>query len=134
VSDCIQNRSLGINSIQDLVRSPLVSISSVPPMTRDQYLTLFANQYANLSLQEPNDQSLVKAGLPQVGATIIPWVQNGIFDANMQFISWGNQIGLDTLQVYPSLSTQYRLDKSQVIRLDYDYDLNQARIRYQRHF
>jgi hypothetical protein len=52
----------------------------------------------------------------------------------MQFITWGNQIGLDTLQIYPTLSTQYRLDKNQVIRVDYDYNLNQARIRYQQQF
>jgi hypothetical protein len=134
LSDCLKNHSLGISSMQDLVRSPLVSISSVPPMTRNQYLTLFANQYPNISLQEQNDQPLVKAGFPQVGATVIPWVQNWIFDANMQFITWGNQIGLDTLQIYPTLSTQYRLDKNQVIRVDYDYNLNQARIRYQQQF
>jgi hypothetical protein len=134
VSDCLKNHSLGISSMQDLVRSPLVSISSVPPMTRNQYLTLFANQYPNISLQEQNDQPLVKAGFPQVGATVIPSVQNWIFDANMQFITWGNQIGLDTLQIYPTLSTQYRLDKNQVIRVDYDYNLNQARIRYQQQF
>jgi hypothetical protein len=103
-------------------------------MTRNQYLTLFANQYPNISLQEQNDQPLVKAGFPQVGATVIPSVQNWIFDANMQFITWGNQIGLDTLQIYPTLSTQYRLDKNQVIRVDYDYNLNQARIRYQQQF
>lgn len=134
VSDCLNNHSLGISSMQDLVRSPLVSISSVPPMTHNQYLTLFANQYPNISLQEQNDQPLVKAGFPQVGATVLPWVQNWIFDANMQFITWGNQIGLDTLQIYPTLSTQYRLDKNQVIRVDYDYNLNQARIRYQQQF
>ncbi len=135
-SNCLQRDSLAITALEDLVSSPLVKITSTPPLTRSQYLSLFANQYPDfaLQLQGQNSQQLVKAGFAQVGATALPLLQDWIFQANQQTMNWGQVIGLDALQVYPTLSTQHRLDQNAVIRLDYDYTLNQGRIQYLRQF
>ncbi|MEB3250087.1 MAG: hypothetical protein VKK07_12175, partial [Merismopediaceae bacterium] len=135
-SNCLQRDSLTITALEDLVTSPLVKITSTPPLTRSQYLALFANQYPDfaLQLQGQNSQQLVKAGFAQVGATALPILQDWIFQANQQTITWGQAIGLDTFQVYPTLSTQHRLNTNTVIRFDYDYTLNQGRIQYQHQF
>ncbi|MGL5032880.1 MAG: hypothetical protein ACRC6M_03660, partial [Microcystaceae cyanobacterium] len=134
--NCLNSRTLSIETLQDLVTSPLVSIASSPPLTRSQALALFNNQPTQFAegFPQQNEQPLLQVGFAQVAATAAPGIQDVIFNTNMQFITWGKAIGLDTLQVYPTLSTQYRLDPNAVIKIDYDYGLNQGRIEYQRQF
>ncbi|MFM7192905.1 MAG: hypothetical protein ACKOX2_19150, partial [Microcystaceae cyanobacterium] len=95
-SNCLQRDSLAITALEDLVTSPLVKITSTPPLTRSQYLALFANQYPDFSLQlqGQNSQQLVKAGFAQVGATALPILQDWIFQANQKTMTWGQGIGL----------------------------------------
>ncbi|MDJ0510713.1 MAG: translocation/assembly module TamB [Crocosphaera sp.] len=134
---CIEINNLGTNSIADLLRSPIVSFSSNPPLTNTELLTLFGQQLPDLfeRLQKQNSTQLLEAGVVQAAIVVLPFLQDFIFEGNEQISEFGkNNLGLTNLRVFPVLETVYKLEENSLVRFSYDYTLGEATIRYENKF
>ncbi|MGK7942492.1 MAG: translocation/assembly module TamB domain-containing protein [Crocosphaera sp.] len=134
---CVEINNLGTNSIADLLRSPIVSFSSNPPLSNTELLTLFGQQLPDLfeKLQKQNSTQLLEAGVIQAAIVVLPFLQDLIFEGNEQISEFGqNNLGLTNLRVFPVLETVYKLEENSLIRFSYDYTLGEATIRYENKF
>ncbi|MDJ0580340.1 translocation/assembly module TamB domain-containing protein [Crocosphaera sp.] len=133
---CIEISNLGANSIADLLRSPIVSFSSNPPLSNTELLTLFGQQLPDVveKLQRRNSSQLVETGVIQSAVVILPFLQDWVFNANQQTTELGESLGLTNLRLFPVLETVYKLENKSTIRFSYDYTLNEATIRYESKF
>ncbi|MEA5508878.1 translocation/assembly module TamB [Crocosphaera sp. UHCC 0190] len=133
---CIEVNNLGTNSIQDLLRSPIVSFSSNPPLSNSELLTLFGTQKSDIAeqLQRQNSTQLLEAGVLQSAVVVLPFLQDWVFESNEATSEFGQKLGLTNLRLYPVLETVYELPQSSLIRFSYDYGLNEATIRYETNF
>ncbi len=133
---CIEINNLGANSIADLLRSPIVSFSSNPPLSNTELLTLFSQQLPAVveELQKQNSSQLLETGVIQSTVVILPFLQDWVFNANQQTTEFGESIGLPNLRLFPVLETVYKLEDNSTIRFSYDYTLNEATIRYESKF
>lgn len=133
---CIEVNNLGANSIADLLRSPIVSFSSNPPLTNTELSTLFSQQVSPVieELQKQNSSQLLETGVVQSAVVILPFLQDWVFNSNQQTTEFGESIGLTNLRLFPVLETVYKLEDNAMIRFSYDYTLNEATIRYENKF
>ncbi|MDJ0658257.1 MAG: translocation/assembly module TamB domain-containing protein [Crocosphaera sp.] len=133
---CIEINNLGANSIGDLLRSPIVSFSSNPPLSNTELLTLFGQQLPAVveQLQRQNSSQLLETGVIQSAVVILPFLQDWVFDTNQQTTQFGESLGLTNLRLFPVLETVYKLEDNARIRFSYDYTLNEATIRYENKF
>ncbi|MGK7884228.1 MAG: translocation/assembly module TamB domain-containing protein [Crocosphaera sp.] len=133
---CIEINNLGANSIADLLRSPIVSFSSNPPLSNTELLTLFGQQLPDIveKLQRQNSSQLVETGVIQSAVVILPFLQDWVFNANQQTTQLGESLGLTNLRLFPVIETVYKLENKSTIRFSYDYTLNEATIRYESKF
>ncbi|EAZ88025.1 translocation/assembly module TamB domain-containing protein, partial [Crocosphaera chwakensis] len=133
---CIEVNNLGSNSIADLLRSPIVSFSSNPPLTNTELSTLFSQQVSPVieELQKQNSSQLLETGVVQSAVVILPFLQDWVFNTNQQTSQFGENIGLTNLRLFPVLETVYKLEDDALIRFSYDYTLNEATIRYENKF
>ncbi len=133
---CIEINNLGANSIADLLRSPIVSFSSNPPLSNTELLTLFGQQIPDLfeRLQRQNSTQLLETGVVQAAVVVLPFLQDLVFDSNENTSDFGESIGLTNLRLSPVLETVYKLEDNAAIRFSYDYTLNEATIRYENKF
>ncbi len=133
---CIEINNLGANSIADLLRSPIVSFSSNPPLSNTELLTLFGQQLPDIveKLQRQNSSQLVETGVIQSAVVILPFLQDWVFNANQQTTQLGESLGLTNLRLFPVIETVYQLENKSTIRFSYDYTLNEATIRYESKF
>jgi translocation and assembly module TamB len=136
LAQCIEINNLGVNSIADLLRSPIVSVSSNPPLSNTELLTLFGQQLPALleQLQRQNSTQLLEAGVVQSAVVVLPFLQDWVFNSNKQTSEFGESLGLTNLRLFPVLETVYKLEDNAVIRFSYDYTLNEATIRYENKF
>ncbi|MEM8778270.1 MAG: translocation/assembly module TamB domain-containing protein, partial [Cyanobacteria bacterium P01_G01_bin.49] len=136
LANCIEVNNLGTNSIQELLRSPIVSFSSNPPLSNTELLTLFNTQVPDFidQLQNQNSSQLVEAGILQSVVVALPFLQDLVFESNEKTSEVGKQLGLTNLRFFPVLETVYELEESGLIRFSYDYTLNEATIRYETKF
>ncbi len=136
LAKCIEINNLGANSIANLLRSPIVSFSSNPPLSNTELLTLFGQQLPEIveKLQRQNSSQLVETGLIQSTVVILPFLQDWVFNANQQTTQFGKSLGLTNLRLFPVLETVYKLEDNSTIRFSYDYTLNEATIRYESKF
>ena len=133
---CIEINNLGANSIGDLLRSPIVSFSSNPPLSNNELFTLFGQQLPAVveQLQRQNSSQLVETGVIQSAVVILPFLQDWVFNSNQQTTQFGESLGLTNLRLFPVLETVYQLENKSTIRFSYDYTLNEATIRYESKF
>ncbi len=133
---CIEINNLGANSIADLLRSPIVSFSSNPPLSNTELLTLFGQQLPAVveQLQRQNSSQLLETGVVQSAVVILPFLQDWVFNTNQQTTQFGESLGLTNLRLFPVLETVYKLEDNSTIRFSYDYTLNEATIRYESKF
>ncbi|MEA5533852.1 translocation/assembly module TamB domain-containing protein [Crocosphaera sp. XPORK-15E] len=133
---CIEVNNLGTNSIQDLLRSPIVSFSSNPPLSNSELLTLFGTKKYDIAeqLQGQNSTQLLEAGVLQSAVVVLPFLQDWVFESNEATTEFGKKLGLTNLRLYPVLETVYDLPENALIRFSYDYGLNEATIRYETKF
>ncbi len=133
---CVEVNNLGTNSIADLLRSPIVSFSSNPPLTNTELSTLFSQQLSPVieELQQQNSSQLLQTGVVQSAVVILPFLQDWVFNTNQQASQFGESIGLTNLRLFPVLETVYKLEDNALIRFSYDYTLNEATIRYENKF
>ncbi|WP_198648499.1 translocation/assembly module TamB domain-containing protein [Cyanothece sp. BG0011] len=133
---CIEVNNLGTNSIGDLLRSPIVSFSSNPPLTNTELSTLFSQQLppAVEQLQQQNSSQLLQTGVVQSAVVILPFLQDWVFNTNQQTTKFGESIGLTNLRLFPVVETVYKLEDNALIRFSYDYTLDEATIRYENKF
>ena len=84
LAQCIEVNNLGTNSIADLLRSPIVSFSSNPPLNNSELLTLFNTQIPEFidQLQRQNSSQLVEAGILQSAVVVLPFLQDLVFEGN----------------------------------------------------
>ncbi|MGK7955610.1 MAG: translocation/assembly module TamB domain-containing protein [Crocosphaera sp.] len=136
LAKCIEINNLGANSIGDLLRSPIVSFSSNPPLSNNELLTLFGQQLPAVveQLQRQNSSQLLETGVVQSTVVILPFLQDWVFNTNQQTTQWGESLGLTNLRLFPVLETVYKLENNSNIRFSYDYTLNEATIRYENKF
>jgi hypothetical protein len=136
ITRCIEVNNLGTNSIGDLVQSPIVTITSNPPLTNNQLLTLVGSPLPDFisEKQQQNSTQLLQVGVPQVAVVVLPFLQDLIFQMNETTDGIGDSIGLANLSLYPVLQTVYELDKKGLVRFSYNYSLNEATIRYETKF
>ena len=133
---CIEINNLGANSIADLLRSPIVSFSSNPPLSNTELLTLFGQQLPDVveKLQKQNSSQLVETGVVQSAVVILPFLQDWVFNANQETTQFGDSLGLPNFRLFPVLETVYQLENKSTVRFSYDYTLNEATIRYESKF
>ena len=136
LAQCIEVNNLGTNSIADLLRSPIVSFSSNPPLNNSELLTLFNTQIPEFidQLQRQNSSQLVEAGILQSAVVVLPFLQDLVFEGNEKTSDFGEKLGLPNLRLFPVVETVYELEDSKLIRFSYDYTLNEATIRYETRF
>lgn len=135
LTDCLRVAAF-INTQSDLqlLRSPIVEISSSPPLTKNEVNVLFNRQLTGFSdpLQEQNSAQLLEIGIPQIAVTLVPFFQQEIFDVN----EWATDqakstFGLDRLQIIPAIQTGYKLKNGTLVRISYDYFLDEVTVRYE---
>ena len=133
---CIEINNLGANSIADLLRSPIVSFSSNPPLSNTELLTLFGQQLPDVveKLQKQNSSQLVETSVVQSAVVILPFLQDWVFNANQETTQSGDSLGLPNFRLFPVLETVYQLENKSTVRFSYDYTLNEATIRYESKF
>ena len=133
---CIEINNLGANSIADLLRSPIVSFSSNPPLSNTELFTLFGQQLPATveQLQRQNSSQLLETGVVQSAVVILPFLQDWVFNSNQQVTNFGENLGLTNLRLFPVLETVYKLEDNSTIRFSYDYTLNEATVRYESKF
>ncbi|WP_227873508.1 translocation/assembly module TamB domain-containing protein, partial [Aphanothece sacrum] len=136
IAKCIEVNNLGTNSIGDLVQSPIVTVTSNPPLTNSQLFALFGSQLPDFiaEKQQQNSTQLLQIGVPQVAVVLLPFLQDWIFQMNETTDDIGDSIGLPNLSIYPVLQTVYELDNKALVRFSYNYSINEATIRYETKF
>ncbi|ACK68913.1 protein of unknown function DUF490 [Gloeothece citriformis PCC 7424] len=135
LTDCLRVASFADNqSDLQLLKSPVVSISSNPPLTQNEINVLFDRKIDDISdpVQQQNTAQLVEIGIPQVAVTVLPFLQQEVFELNEAVSLWAKStFGLERFQIVPVVQTGYKLNNGAFVRISYDYFFNEMTVRYE---
>lgn len=133
LSTCVQLSSIADSGQRnnDLLNSPIVSLSSSPPRPKSEIIDLLAGQFLGLAetLQNSSGTELLELGVDQF--IIGPAFRDSIFAVEQFFGKGGKRVGLNDLRVYPVLENVFQISNQSSVRLTYDYFSTEAQVRYE---
>jgi|GEM_PF-5767686 len=136
-ADCIQFQAFAETGGADseILNSNIVNLSSNPPRTEGEIVSLLADQLLQLAeqLQGLSSGELFESGFVQFALETVvePIVINQV---NEQTRKLGKGVGLNDFRVFPTVDAVYRIEKNQFVNLSYDYIFNEVKARYQWRF
>ena len=130
---CLVTATEGGTGLQ-LLDSPAVELTSSPPRSQGEIISLLGGQFLSLAqdLQNVNEETLLQFGVQQF--LIGPILQDVLFGVQSAISGAGRSIGLADLRLYPAVEGIYRLNDSSSVSLTYDYSFNEVQVRYQTRF
>ncbi|MBW4534365.1 MAG: translocation/assembly module TamB domain-containing protein [Pleurocapsa minor HA4230-MV1] len=134
LSKCVNFNAFAEGSARELINSPAVNLSSNPPRSQGAIISLLGNKFIGLAeqLQDSNEEQLFEFGVTQF---LITPIEQEIFNfADETINNLGEKIGLDYLQIYPTLEGTYQLTNDDSVSATYDYFFNEFQVRYQKQF
>lgn len=135
LTDCLRVAAF-VNTASDLqlLKSPIITISSSPPLTQNEINVLFNRSFSPVSesLQQQNSAQLLEIGIPQFAVTLAPFLQQEVFDLNSWASAWfKSNLGLERVQIVPLIQTGYKLKDGTRVRISYDYFTDEVTVRYE---
>ena len=136
LASCLRFGMIKDATFQELLRSPIVTFDSSPPLRENELQALLGNPspLAIDQLQQQTSAQLKEAGVPQVAVVVFPFLQDWVFELNEGATEWGKNIGLSTLRLYPTVETIVPLDNRSLLRFSYDYNVGEGTIRWESKF
>lgn len=136
LASCLRFGLIQGASFQELLRSPIVTFDSSPPLRENELQALLGNPQPTAidQLQQQTSAQLREAGVPLVAVVVFPFLQDWVFELNEGATEWGKNIGLRTLRLYPTIETIVTLDNSSLLRFSYDYTVGEGTIRWESKF
>ncbi|WP_013322057.1 translocation/assembly module TamB domain-containing protein [Gloeothece verrucosa] len=118
---------------EQLLASSAITLSSSPPRSEAQIINLLGNQLLNIAeaLQGKNTQQLVEYGVVQLAFPLV--LQNVAYDIENTV---AKSLNMADFRFLPYLEAIYRVGKNDesFVRISYDYNFNEVRVRYERKF
>jgi hypothetical protein len=131
---CIQTNTYATSSNAQILNAPIVKLTSTPPRSEGEIVSLLGNQFLELAkqLQNSNQDQLLEFGASQF--VLKPITREATYLTDETINNFGRNIGLDYLRVYPVVQGVYELNKDSLVDMTYDYFVDEVKVRYQWRF
>ncbi|MEM8777541.1 MAG: translocation/assembly module TamB domain-containing protein [Cyanobacteria bacterium P01_G01_bin.49] len=118
-------------SDQQLLSNPVVKLTSSPPRSQGQIVSLLGEQLFVLAeaLQGQSTEQLIQFGIVQLALPMV--FQNIVYNVETTV---SDTIGSTDFRIVPFLEAIYEVEDQGFVRLSYDYGFNEFRVKYEKRF
>jgi translocation and assembly module TamB len=134
LENCLQNSNYSQTSNSQLLNTPIVKLTSSPPRSQGEIVSLLGNQFLELAkkLQNSNQDELLNFAASQFVLKPISREINYFTEETVNNI--GRKVGLDYLRLYPAVQGVYEINEDTLVDLTYDYFVDEYKVRYEWRF